>query len=238
MARACWSPTRRGAAPGTSSSPREGRRPPTAAAGPSRPSGRAADTGAPTVLTDVTTLFTDAARIFGPQKGADPAAVELLARRPTTARTYPRDPETQPVGRAGGFAGGMWAGFERRSLRRRLRPRPCGFDRPYTRPQRSSSARAGSTRRRRRARSSPRSCAAPRLARLRGRGLNGDDLGDYFAGVLVASDHVAMRDAGREIAALMQQFGRRASASPARRTRRADQPMSRTVAVASAVSGR
>ena len=33
------------------------------------------------ILSDVTTRFSDAARVFGPQKGAGPAAVELLTHR-------------------------------------------------------------------------------------------------------------------------------------------------------------
>ena len=66
-----------------------------------------------TVLSDVTTGFLDAARIFGPQKGADPATVELLAERlRQQARAFPRDPSGTPgTGAAGGFSGGMWAHF-------------------------------------------------------------------------------------------------------------------------------
>lgn len=66
-----------------------------------------------TVLSDVTTRYTDAARIFGPQKGADAAAVALLTRRlEETALTLPRDPrEVDGSGAAGGFSGGMWSRF-------------------------------------------------------------------------------------------------------------------------------
>ncbi len=66
-----------------------------------------------TVLTDVTTRYTDAARVFGPQKGADPATVEALTRRlEDTALSLPRDPrEVTGTGAAGGFSGGMWARF-------------------------------------------------------------------------------------------------------------------------------
>ncbi|MGN0039933.1 MULTISPECIES: glycerate kinase [unclassified Rhodococcus (in: high G+C Gram-positive bacteria)] len=66
-----------------------------------------------TVLTDVTTRYTDAARVFGPQKGADPATVEALTRRlEDTALSLPRDPrEVAGTGAAGGFSGGMWARF-------------------------------------------------------------------------------------------------------------------------------
>lgn len=46
-----------------------------------------------TVLTDVTTRYTDAARVFGPQKGADATTVERLTRRlEDAAVTLPRDP--------------------------------------------------------------------------------------------------------------------------------------------------
>ncbi|NKX52470.1 glycerate kinase, partial [Arthrobacter deserti] len=65
------------------------------------------------VLSDVTTVFEDAARVFGPQKGAGPAEVEqLTARLHRQAAAYPRDPRGLPAtGAAGGFSGGMWAHF-------------------------------------------------------------------------------------------------------------------------------
>ncbi|MET4058756.1 glycerate kinase [Arthrobacter sp. UYP6] len=65
------------------------------------------------VLSDVTTRFTDAARIFAPQKGADPETVLLLTRRlEQQAGTLKRDPRTvDRSGAAGGFAGGMWAQY-------------------------------------------------------------------------------------------------------------------------------
>ena len=49
--------------------------------------------------------------MFGPQKGADPAAVErLTARLHALAETWPRDPRGQPMtGAAGGLSGGLWA---------------------------------------------------------------------------------------------------------------------------------
>ena len=67
-----------------------------------------------TVLCDVTTPFEDAARVFGPQKGADPAAVErLTARLHALAAELPRDPRGRPLsGAAGGLSGGLWAAFE------------------------------------------------------------------------------------------------------------------------------
>ncbi|HEV2858062.1 MAG TPA: glycerate kinase [Solirubrobacterales bacterium] len=63
------------------------------------------------VLCDVRTPFEDAARVFAPQKGADPAAVErLTARLNTLAAELPRDPRGVPMtGCAGGLSGGLWA---------------------------------------------------------------------------------------------------------------------------------
>ncbi|MBX5443297.1 MAG: glycerate kinase [Solirubrobacteraceae bacterium] len=65
------------------------------------------------VLCDVTTPFEDAARIYGPQKGAGPAAVErLTARLHALAAQLPRDPRGRPMtGAAGGLSGGLWAAF-------------------------------------------------------------------------------------------------------------------------------
>lgn len=63
------------------------------------------------VLCDVTTPYEAAARVFGPQKGADPATVERLERRlETMARALPCDPRGRPLtGGAGGLAGALWA---------------------------------------------------------------------------------------------------------------------------------
>jgi glycerate 2-kinase len=63
------------------------------------------------VLTDVRTPFEDAARVFGPQKGADPAMVKRLERRlHELAGRYSRDPRGEPMtGAAGGLSGGLWA---------------------------------------------------------------------------------------------------------------------------------
>jgi glycerate kinase len=63
------------------------------------------------VLCDVTTTFEDAARVFGPQKGADPAAVERLNERlDELAEELPRDPRGVPMGGcAGGLSGALWA---------------------------------------------------------------------------------------------------------------------------------
>jgi glycerate kinase len=63
------------------------------------------------VLCDVRTPFEDAARVFGPQKGARPEQVRQLSRRlQALARRLPRDPRGVPMsGAAGGLAGGLWA---------------------------------------------------------------------------------------------------------------------------------
>lgn len=64
-----------------------------------------------TVLCDVATPWEDAARVFAPQKGADPATVgRLAARLDALAARAPRDPRGVPrTGAAGGLAGGLWA---------------------------------------------------------------------------------------------------------------------------------
>jgi glycerate kinase len=78
-----------------------------------------------TVACDVTTSFVDAARVFGPQKGASPAQVQLLARRLVRladeyeARTGVDVRTIEGAGAAGGLAGGLAA------LGARLEP---GFD--------------------------------------------------------------------------------------------------------------
>jgi len=65
------------------------------------------------VLCDVQTPFEDAARIYAPQKGADPDAVRRLTRRLSDhARRLPRDPRgVAMTGAAGGLSGGLWATF-------------------------------------------------------------------------------------------------------------------------------
>jgi glycerate kinase len=66
------------------------------------------------VLCDVRTTYEDAARVFAPQKGADPAAVSRLsARLQEFAATLPRDPRGVPMGGcAGGLSGGLMAAFD------------------------------------------------------------------------------------------------------------------------------
>jgi glycerate kinase len=64
---------------------------------------------------DVTTRFLDAARVFGPQKGATPEQVELLTGRLGRLATRYRDEfgvevtELPGAGAAGGLAGGLAA---------------------------------------------------------------------------------------------------------------------------------
>ncbi|MSZ67771.1 MAG: glycerate kinase, partial [Actinobacteria bacterium] len=67
------------------------------------------------VACDVTTTFTDAAKVFGPQKGASPAQVQLLTTRlerlvQMYKETYGVDVSRLPgAGAAGGLAGGLAA---------------------------------------------------------------------------------------------------------------------------------
>lgn len=65
------------------------------------------------ILCDVRTAFEDAARVFGPQKGADPDQVRRLTRRlHGLARGMARDPRGAPMtGAAGGLSGGLWAAY-------------------------------------------------------------------------------------------------------------------------------
>jgi glycerate kinase len=63
------------------------------------------------VLCDVRTPFEDAARVFGPQKGADAAMVRRLTDRlAEQAGAMRRDPRGVPMtGCAGGLSGALWA---------------------------------------------------------------------------------------------------------------------------------
>ena len=166
-----------------------------------------------TVLTDVTTLFSDAAQIFAPQKGADTATVDLLTRRlDDQAQLYPRDPRKVPGGgAAGGFAGGMWAVFDAQ-----ITPGAdfvldrCGFDDAL---QEASAVIVGE------GRLDSQTTAGKIISAILRRahgvpiyavvGSVGDYSGNDFADVLVASDAAAMRRAGSEIASLTRRFVRR-----------------------------
>jgi glycerate 2-kinase len=63
------------------------------------------------VLVDVRTPFEQAARVFGPQKGADAPTIDRLERRlDDLAARFRRDPRGEPMtGAAGGLSGGLWA---------------------------------------------------------------------------------------------------------------------------------
>jgi glycerate 2-kinase len=63
------------------------------------------------VVCDVRTPFEQAARVYGPQKGADPVMVErLTGRLNELAERAPRNPRGEPMtGAAGGLSGGLWA---------------------------------------------------------------------------------------------------------------------------------
>jgi glycerate 2-kinase len=65
------------------------------------------------VLCDVRTPFEEAARVFGPQKGADDDDVVRLTKRlHDLAGHLERDPRGIPMtGAAGGLSGGLWAAF-------------------------------------------------------------------------------------------------------------------------------
>jgi glycerate kinase len=64
-----------------------------------------------TVISDVRTPFEQAARVFAPQKGADPDTIKRLQRRLTAfAKRAARDPRGVPMtGAGGGLAGGLYA---------------------------------------------------------------------------------------------------------------------------------
>jgi glycerate 2-kinase len=87
------------------------------------------------IICDVTSPYEDAARVFAPQKGADPATVaRLTARLDALAAELPRDPRGVPMsGCAGGLSGALWA------YGARLRPGAAfvldavGFDRRLSR---------------------------------------------------------------------------------------------------------
>lgn len=76
-----------------------------------RERGALGEAGRIEVLCDVRAPFEEAARLFAPQKGAGPAAVERLAARlEALAARLPRDPRGVPMsGCAGGLSGGLWA---------------------------------------------------------------------------------------------------------------------------------
>jgi glycerate kinase len=67
-----------------------------------------------TVLCDVSTRYLDAARVFAPQKGADPNSVLRLEHALAEfAKLLPKDPREIPrSGAAGGLSGALWAAHD------------------------------------------------------------------------------------------------------------------------------
>ena len=68
------------------------------------------------LVCDVRTPFEDAARVFGPQKGADAALVRKLSERlQRQAAAMRRDPRGEPMtGCAGGLSGALWSEHDAR----------------------------------------------------------------------------------------------------------------------------
>jgi glycerate kinase len=165
-----------------------------------------------TILTDVSTQFVDAARIFGPQKGAEPLTVELLTRRlQDQAQHYPRDPRTVlGGGAAGGFAGGMWSALGAKIISGAdfVLDR-CGFDEAL---REASAVVVGE------GRLDSQTTAGKIISAILRRaqdvpvyavvGSVGDYVGTDFVAVITASNAATMTSAGGEITALMQQFVR------------------------------
>jgi glycerate kinase len=166
-----------------------------------------------TVLIDVTTPYREAAVVFGPQKGADPAAVETLTRRLSRlASELPRDPSTVTgSGAAGGLAGGLWSAFDAQ-----LRSgaefilEHNGFDAAL---QTASAVVVGEGRLDSQTRSGKLiSAIVGRVGGVRPIfavvGSQSPDLGDYamnFAAIHVASAPIDMRHAGAAIVAALRQ---------------------------------
>lgn len=167
-----------------------------------------------TVLSDVTTTFLDAARVFGPQKGADPATVKVLEERLARQATeFPRDPTCVPrSGAAGGFAGGMWAHFGAELVSGADAVLDAvGFDRQL---EQATAVVVGEGRLDSQTAEGKIISAILNRVRRSGRSLPvfavvgsvSEELGDYrenFADVLVASDAAAMRKAGTDIAVVV-----------------------------------
>ncbi|WP_461172647.1 glycerate kinase [Arthrobacter sp. Z1-9] len=165
-----------------------------------------------TVLSDVTTSFLDAARVFGPQKGADPATVKLLEERlEQLAALYPRNPTGVPrTGAAGGLSGGLWAHFGAELLSGADAVLDAGdFDR---RLESAVAVVVGEGRLDSQTGEGKIISAILERVRNSGRkiplvavvGSVADDLGNYaenFADILIATDTAAMRAAGKAIAA-------------------------------------
>ena len=164
------------------------------------------------VLSDVTTSFVDAARVFGPQKGADQATVHLLEERlALVAGSYPRNPAGVPrTGAAGGLSGGLWAHFGADLVSGADAVLDAaGFDNFL---QTASAVVVGEGRLD--SQTGDGKIISAILERVRNSGRNiplvavvgsvADDLGNYaenFEEIYVATDAAAMRTAGKAIAA-------------------------------------
>ncbi|MGQ1838650.1 glycerate kinase [Kocuria turfanensis] len=166
------------------------------------------------VLSDVTTPFEAAARVFGPQKGADPTTVELLtAQLMKQAAGLPRDPTgVASTGAAGGFSGGLWAHYGAELVSGAdhvldvvgFDEHLCGADavvvgegRLDAQTEQGKIIEAILRRVRRAGRHVPVVAVVGSVA---------EDLGDYvdhFAGIIVATDESAMRRAGATLVHLL-----------------------------------
>jgi len=175
-----------------------------------------------TVLSDVTTVFEDAAVVFGPQKGADPGQVdELTARLHLQAAAFPRDPRgVLRTGAAGGFSGGLWAhyGAELVSGADFILD-AVGFDRHAAEADAIivGEGRLDSQ-------TGQGKIISAILGRNPGRpvyavvGSVGAELGSYarnFAGIIVAGDEPGFQAAGAEVAARLSPAGKTGPAGPA-----------------------
>ena len=167
-----------------------------------------------TVLSDVTTTFLDAPRVFGPQKGADPATVKLLEERlAQLADSYPRNPAGVPrTGAAGGFP----ADCGRISARSLSPGRTPSWTLPGSTRCMAAADAVVVGEGRLDSQTGEGKIISAILERVRNSGRRipvvavvgsvADDLGSYaenFADILVATDAAAMRAAGRAIAALV-----------------------------------
>jgi glycerate kinase len=164
-----------------------------------------------TVLSDVTTSFLDAARVFGPQKGADQGTVELLEERlALLASSYPRNPDgVSRTGAAGGLSGGLWAHFGADLVSGADAVLDAGGFDGYL--QAATAVVVGEGRLDSQTGEGKIISAILRRVRNSGRripvvavvGSVAEDLGDYaenFANIHIATDAAAMRAAGKAIA--------------------------------------
>ena len=165
------------------------------------------------VLCDVRTVFEDAARIFGPQKGAGKDDVRRLTKRLNDmAGRLDRDPRGVPMtGAAGGLSGGLWAAFgaelvpgPRSSSTRSSSTPGCGPPGRWSPARGSSTSRASpesSSRRSRPARASP-VCRATRSSARASSTRSGARVLDLQV-VLEAGTPAQLRAAAQRLAELL-----------------------------------